>query len=158
MVCLGAISKITEWFKDRNIKATEMGWSGLCGRRQAVSSSFSLGLCVSSLRCWACWAMSPVKVAVSSNPVLWLCLWTVGPDDVQSVKPAPAPASFNVLCHSVLISLAKAETPFIRFALEIRNPEIWVSCYLFLLTRAVLFWPTTVNTRIHSHMHIHPDI
>ena len=82
----------------------------------------------------------------------------MGPDDVEFVNPAPAPATFNVLCHSVLISLAKAETPFIRFALKIRNPEILVSYYLFLLTSAVLFWPTTVNTRIHSHMHIHPDI
>ena len=102
--------------------------------------------------------MSPVKAAVSSNPVLCLWLWTVGPDDVESLNPAAAPATSNVLCHSVLISLAKAETPFIRFALEIRNPDILVSCYLFLLTRAVLFWPTKVNTQIHSHMHIHPDI
>ena len=81
--------------------------------------------------------MSPVKAAVSSNPILWLWLWTVRPDDVESVNPVPAPATFNVLCHSVLISLAKAETPFIRFAMEIRNPEILVSCYLFLLTRTV---------------------
>ena len=99
-----------------------------------------------------------MKAAVSSIPVLWLWFWTVGPNDVESVKPAPAPATSNVLCHSVLISLAKAETALIRFALEIRNPEILVSCYLFLLTRAVLFWPTTVNTQIHSHMHIHTDI
>ena len=93
---------------------------------------------------------------IKSCTLVWL--WTVGPDDVESVNPAPAPATLNVLCHSVLISLAKAETPLIRFALEIRDPEILVSCYLFLLTRAVLFWPTTVNTRIHSHMHIYPDI
>ena len=99
-----------------------------------------------------------MKAAVSSNPIQWLWLWTVRPDDVESVNPVQAPATFNVLCHSVLISLAKAETRFIRFALEIRNPEMLVSCYLFLLTRAVSFWPTTVNTRIHSHMHIHPDI
>ena len=71
--------------------------------------------------------MNPVKAAVSSNPVLSLWLWTVGPDDVESVNQAPAPANFNVLCHSVLISLAKAETPFIRFALKIRNPEILLS-------------------------------
>ena len=64
-------------------------------------------------------------------------LWTVRPDDVESVNLVPAPATFNVLCHSVLISLAKAETPFIRFAMEIRNPETLVSCYLFLLTRTV---------------------
>ena len=82
----------------------------------------------------------------------------MGPEDVESDNPAPDPATFNVLCHSVLISLAKAETPFIRFALEIRNPEILVSYYLFLLTSAVLFWPTTVNTGIHLLMHIHPDI
>ena len=135
-----------------------MGCSSLCGRRQAVSTSFSLGLWLSSLRCCACWAVSPVKATVSSNPIRWLWLWTVGPDDVESVIPVPAPATFNALCHSVLISLTKAETPFIRFALKIRNPETLVSCYLFLLTRAVSFWPTTVNTRIHSHMHIHPDI
>ena len=99
-----------------------------------------------------------MNAAVSSNPVLSLWLWTVGPHEVDSVNPAPALATFNILCHSVLISLAKAETSFIRFALEIRNPVILVSTYLFLLTRAVLFWSTTVNTRIHSHMHIHPDI
>ena len=75
------------------------------------------------------------------------------PDDVESVSTAPAPTSFNVLCHSVLISLAKAENPFFRFALEIRNPEILGSCYLFLLTGAVFFWPTRVSTGIHSHMY-----
>ena len=99
-----------------------------------------------------------MKAAVSSHPVLWLWVWTVGPDNVESVNPAPAPANFNVLCHSVLISLAKAETPLIRFALEIRNPEILGSCYLFLLTGAVFFWPTRVSTGIHSPMHTHTDI
>ena len=102
--------------------------------------------------------MSPVNAAVTSHPVLWLWVWTVGPDYVESVNPAPASANFNVLCHNVLISLAKAETPFIRFALEIRNPEILGSCYLFLLTGAVFFQPTRVSTGIHSHMHIHLDI
>ena len=85
-------------------------------------------------------------------------MWTVGPDDVESVTPAPALVNFNVLCHSVLISLAKVETPLIRFALEIRNPEILGRCYLFLLSRAVFFWPTRVSTGIHSHMHTHTDI
>ena len=82
----------------------------------------------------------------------------MGSDDVESVNPAPAPGTFNDLCHSVLISLAKAETPLIRFAFGIRNPEILGSCYLFLLTRAVFFWPTRVSTGIHSPMHIHTDI
>ena len=82
----------------------------------------------------------------------------MGPDDVESVNPAPAPATFNVLCHSVLIFLAKAETPLIRFDLEIRNPEILGSCYLFLLTEAVFFWPSRVSTGIHSPMHTHTDI
>ena len=150
MVCLSAISKMTEWFKDRNIKATKMGWSSLCGRQQALSTSLSLALCVSSLRCWSCLAVSPMKAAVSSHPVLWLWVWTVGPDNVESVNPASAPDNFNVLCHSVLISLAKAEAPLIRFALEIRNPENLGSCYLFLLRGAVLLWPTTVSTGIHS--------
>ena len=102
--------------------------------------------------------MSPVKAAVSSHPELWLRVWTVGPDDVESGNPAPASAKFNILCHSVLISLAKADTPLIRFALESRNPEILGSCNLFPLTGAVFFWPTRVSTGIHSHMHIHPDI
>ena len=97
-----------------------------------------------------------MKAAVSSHPVLWLWVWIVGPDNVDSVNPALAPAT--VLCHSVLISLAKTETPLIRFALEIRNPEILGSCYLFLLTGAVFFWPTRVSTGIHSHMHTHTDI
>ena len=101
--------------------------------------------------------MSTVKAAVSSHPVLWLWVWTVGPDDVESVNPAPAPASFNVLSHRVLISLARAETPLIRFSLEIRNPEILGSCYLFLLTGAVFFCPTRVSTGIHSPMHTHTD-
>ena len=82
----------------------------------------------------------------------------MGPDNVESVNPAPAPGTFNVLCHSVLISLAKAETPLIRFPLEIRNPEILGSCYLFLFTGAVFFWPTRVSTGIHSHMYIHTNI
>ena len=81
----------------------------------------------------------------------------MGPDNVESVNPAPAAATFNVLCHSVLI-LAKAETPLIRFALEIRNPEILGNCYLFLLTGAVFFWPIRVSTGIHSPMHTHTDI
>ena len=50
----------------------------------------------------------------------------------HTVSPAPAPAYFSVLCHRVLVSVAKAETPLIRFALEIRNPEILGSCCLFL--------------------------
>ena len=99
-----------------------------------------------------------MKAAVSSHPVLWLWVWTVGPDDVESVNPAPAPANFNVLCHSVFIYLAKVETPLIRFALEIRNPEILGSCCLFLLTGADFFWPTRVRTGIHSPMHTHTDI
>ena len=82
----------------------------------------------------------------------------MGPDDVESVNTAPAPATFNVLCHSVLISLVKAETPLIRFALGIRNPEILGSCYLFLLKGAVFFWPSRVSTGIHSPMEIHTDI
>ena len=82
----------------------------------------------------------------------------MGLDDVVSVNPAPAPANFSVLCHSVLISLAKAETPLIRFALEIGNPEILGNCYLFILTGAVFFWPTRVCTGIHSPMHTHTDI
>ena len=81
----------------------------------------------------------------------------MGPDDVESVNPAPAPATFNVSCHSVLISLAKAETPLIRFALEIRNPVILGSCCLFLLTEAVFFWPSRVSTGIHSPMDTHTD-
>ena len=99
-----------------------------------------------------------MKAAVSSHPVLWLWVWTVGPDDVESVNLAPSPATFIVLGHSVLISLDKAETPLIRSALEIRNPEILGSCCLFLLTGAVFFWPTRVSTGIHSHMHTHTDI
>ena len=82
----------------------------------------------------------------------------MGPDDIESVNPAPGLATFYVLCHNVLISLAKAEIPLIRFALEIRNPEILGSCYPFLLTGAVFFWPTRVSTGIHSHMHTHTDI
>ena len=82
----------------------------------------------------------------------------MGPDNVESVNPASAPDNFNVLCHSVLISLAKAEAPLIRFALEIRNPENLGSCYLFLLTGTVLFWPTRVSTGIHSPMYTHTDI
>ena len=82
----------------------------------------------------------------------------MGPDDVESVTPAPALVNFNVLCHSVLISLAKVETPLIRFALEIRNPENLGSCYLYILTGVVFLWPTRVNTGIHSHMHTHTDI
>ena len=82
----------------------------------------------------------------------------MGPDDVESVKTAPAPATFNVLCHNVLIYLAKAETPFIRFALGIRKPDILGSCYLFLLTWSVFFWPMRVSTGIHSPMHTHTDI
>ena len=81
--------------------------------------------------------------------------WT---DDVESVNPAPDPVNFSVLSHSVLIFLAKADTPLIRFALEIRNPEILGSCFLFLLTGAVFFWPTRVSTGIHLPMHIHTDI
>ena len=57
-----------------------------------------------------------------------------------------------------MVSMAKAETPLIRFALEIRNPEILEHCSLFLLTGAVFFWPTRVHTGIHSHMHTHNDI
>ena len=82
----------------------------------------------------------------------------MGLDDIESVNPAPAPATFNVLCHSVLIFLAKAETPLIRFALGIRNPEILGSCYLILLTGAVFFWPMRVSTGIHTPMHTHTDI
>ena len=67
----------------------------------------------------------------------------------HTVSPAPGPAYFSVLWHRVLVSLAKAETPLIRFALEIRNPGILGSCCLFLLTRAVFFWPTKVSTGIH---------
>ena len=102
--------------------------------------------------------MSSVKAAMSSHPVLWLWVWIVGPDDVESVNLAPSPATFIVLGHSVLISLDKAETPLIRFALEIRNPEILGSSYLFLLTGAVFFRPTSVSTEIHSPMHTHTDI
>ena len=82
----------------------------------------------------------------------------MGPDDAESVNPSPAPATFNILCHSVLIFLAKAETPLITFALGIKNPEILGSCYLFLLTGAVFFWHTRVSTGIHSPMHTHTDI
>ena len=99
-----------------------------------------------------------MKAAVSSHPVLWLWVWTLGPDNFESVNPASATGTFNDLCHSVLISLAKAETPLIRFALGIRNPEILRSCYLFLLTGAAFFWPTRVSTGIHSPMHTHSDI
>ena len=113
---------------------------------------------MSSLRWRACLAVSPVKAAVLSHPVLWLWVWTVGSDDAESVNPAPGLATFYVLCHSVLIYLAKAETPLIRFALEIRNPEILGICYLFLLIGAVFFWPTRVSTGIHSPMHTHTDI
>ena len=63
-----------------------------------------------------------------------------------------------VSCVRVLVSLAKAETPIIRFPLEIRNPEILGSCYLLLLTRAVFFCPIRVSTRIYSRMHTHTDI
>ena len=106
----------------------------------------------------AFWAVSPVKAEVSSHPVLWLSVCTVVPDDVESVNPDRAHANFNVLCHSVLMSFAKTETPLVRFALEIRNPEILGSCYLFLLTGAVFFWPTLVSSGIHSHTHTHIDI
>ena len=75
----------------------------------------------------------------------------------HTVSPAPAHAFFSVLWHRVLVSLSKAETPLIRFALEIRNPEILGSCCLFLLTSAVFFWPTKVSTGIHSPMHPHTD-
>ena len=158
MVCLSVISKMTEWFKDRNIQATKIGWSSLCGRRQALSTSLSLALCVSSLRCWACWAVSPMKAAVSSHPVLWLWVWIVGPDNVEFVNPAPAPANFNVLCHSILISLAKAETPLIRFALEFRNTENLGSCPVppdrdsFILAYQSEHWDTL--THVHSHWHL----
>ena len=84
---------------------------------------------------------------------MWLWVWTVGPDYVVSVNPAPVHANL-----SVLISLAKVETPLIRFALEIRNPENLGSCYLYILTGVVFLWPTRVNTGIHSHMHTHTDI
>ena len=70
------------------------------------------------------------------------------------LQPLPTLVSFV----TVLVSLAKAETPLIRFALEIRNPEILGSCCLFLLTRAVFFWPTRVSTVIHSPRHTHTDI
>ena len=76
----------------------------------------------------------------------------------HTVSQAPAPAYFSVLCHRVLVSLAKAETTLIRFALENRNPEILGSCCLFLRTRAVFFWPTRVSTGIHSPMHTRTDI
>ena len=77
--------------------------------------------------------------------------------EFSSVNPAAAPTTFNVLCHSVLISLAKAENPLIRFALEIRNPEILGSCYHFLPTGAVFFLPTRVSTGIQSPMHPYND-
>ena len=69
-------------------------------------------------------------------------------------QPSSSPCLLNVLCHRVLVSLAKAETPLIRFALEIRNPDILESSCLFLLTRAVFFWPTGMSTVIHSHRHL----
>ena len=55
----------------------------------------------------------------------------------HTVSPAPVPACFSVLCHRVLVSLAKDETPLIWFGLEIRNPEFLESSCLFILTRAV---------------------
>ena len=76
----------------------------------------------------------------------------------HNVSPAPAHAYFSVLCHRLLVYLAKAETPLIWFALEIRNPVILGSCCQFFLTRAVFFWPTRVSTGIHSPMHTHTDI
>ena len=53
----------------------------------------------------------------------------------HTVNPAQAPDYISVLCH----------------------PEILGSCCLFLLTRAVFFWPTKVSTGIHSPMHTHTD-
>ena len=76
----------------------------------------------------------------------------------HTVSPAPAPPYYSVLCHKILVSLAKAETPLIRFALEIRNPEILGNCCLFLLKSAGFFWPTRVSTVIHSPMHTQTDI
>ena len=76
----------------------------------------------------------------------------------HTVSPAPAHACFSVLCNRVLVSLHKAENALIMFALEISNPEILENSCLFLLTRAVYFWPTRVSTVIHSHMHTHTDI
>ena len=76
----------------------------------------------------------------------------------HTLSPAPAPACFSVLCNRVFFSLAKAETPLISFVLEIRNPEILESSCLFLLTRAVFFWPTSVSPVIHSHIHTYTDI
>ena len=75
----------------------------------------------------------------------------------HTVSQAPAPAYF-ILVSSRPGLLAKAETPLIRFALEIRNPEILGSCCLFFLTKAVFFWPTRESTVIYSPMHTHTDI
>ena len=113
----------------------------------------------------------------------YLCNHTHLIDDITqnvcinlTVSPGPDPSYFSVLCHRVLVSLAKPETPLIRFALETRNPDILGSSCLFLLTRAVFFWPTRVRelwwklcensqwefsiwpTGIDSPKHTHTDI
>ena len=68
-------------------------------------------------------------------------------------QPSSSPSLLSVLCHRVLVSLAKAETSLINFAFEIRNPEILGRCYKGSSLLAFQSEHWDILTHAHSHWH-----